>query len=93
MSKTYRNNGDGTTRSDGGKNYATPRYQPGSRRRPRNVVARGDRRPDVDYQKFGQVIVEAAVLQAQREAAAREQYTDPSGEQPSNSVGERGEDD
>jgi len=68
MSKTYRKNSDGTWRSDGGKNYASPRYQSGSRRKPHHIVAKATRRNDVDMDKFGQIIIESALMEAQREA-------------------------
>jgi len=71
MSKTYRKNSDGTWRSDGGKNYASPRYQSGSRRKPHRIVAKGIIRNDIDPEKLGRLIIEAAMLEAQRESEAQ----------------------
>jgi hypothetical protein len=71
MSKTTRNGGDGTIRTDGGRHYSRPRYRPGSRQRQRQLSTRPVRRRDPDLGRFGRAVVEAALAQAEAETAAR----------------------
>lgn len=73
MAKTYRNNADGTVRSDGGRTFASPRYRPGSRRKPRRIIVTAVRRAEPDLERFGRAIIEAAIAQAALEAAAKEE--------------------
>jgi hypothetical protein len=64
MSKTYRRTSDGQLSGDGGRHYATPRYRPGTRRKPRRIVANGVRRQPPDLERLGEAIIRAAASQA-----------------------------
>jgi hypothetical protein len=63
MSKTYRRTSDGQLSCDGGPHYATPRYRPGTRRKPRRIVASGVRREPPDLERLGEAIMRAAASQ------------------------------
>lgn len=70
MGKTYRKNKDGEMVSDGGRHTPKPRYRAGSRTKKRTITAVGVRREDPDLEMFGRAALRAALLEAEREAAA-----------------------
>lgn len=80
MAKTYRNNADGSVRTDGGRTYATPRYRPGSRRKPRRIIVTPVRRETPDLERFGRAIIDAAMTQAALETAAAREATGSDGD-------------
>jgi len=72
MSETHNTNEEETPRGDGEKNYATPRYRPGSRRKQHRIVAVGVRRESPDLERFARAIIESVMRQeAKREAEAK----------------------
>ena len=87
MSKTYRKNPDGAVTGDGGRHYATPRYQPGSRRKPHRIVARPVRRDPPDLEALGRAVVKAALSEAA--GAGQVPYQHPDGSGPSARPGGR----
>jgi hypothetical protein len=66
MSKTYRNNSDGNRCSDGGRHYSSPRYRPGTRQKPHQIVAIPKRHAKPDLDALTRAIARAALEQASR---------------------------
>jgi hypothetical protein len=73
MSRTYRNKPDGSVGGDGNYRYQIPRYKVGSRKKTHHIVASGVRHENPDIQRFGEVVVRSALIEARLEAEARGQ--------------------
>lgn len=58
------------------RQYATPRYQPGSRRKPRNIVATGVRRDPPDLDKLMRAMAQAALERTAVERTVMEPETE-----------------
>lgn len=63
MSHTYRRSDEGGPRSDGGRQYASPRYRPGTRGKPHRITAVGVRRESPDLERLSRAIARAALQQ------------------------------
>jgi len=72
MSKTYRRSSSGV-RSDGGKHYSTPRYRPGSRRKPRRIKAVGVKHESPDIEKLSRAIARAALADGAEQMGASDE--------------------
>lgn len=87
MSRTYRHGADERIDSDGRRNYSTPRYRPGSRSKPHQIVAIGVHRDQPDVTRLARAIARLVLEQEVHAKRCRHGESDGGGAAEGNTHG------